>query len=233
MEKINLKTVLSDLKKVLGLTLIVTLFVSGVFVFAEPSVTRASVSDTKTVVVTLSVTAGISLTVDSTVSAMSTALSLSQNSSVGTSTFTVATNNALGYTLSLSASSTAPAMQTTGGTYTIPDATTTPTAYPAVVPTNTYKFGFSAYSTTTTDVPAATWESGGHAGGCSNAANTPSATLLYRGFNGNTLIPIAQNSSTTTTAGNTSVVCFMAAQNGAYAPSGSYTATILGTATTK
>ena len=79
--------------------------------------------------------------------------------------------------------------------------------------------------------PAGTWESGGHATGCANGANVPSATLLYRGFNGNNAITIASNTSTTTTAGTPIVVCYMAAQNGVYIPSGNYNATVTATVT--
>jgi hypothetical protein len=226
-KKINLKITLSDLKKVIGLTLVIALFVSGFFVFAEPGVVQAVT--TQAVVVTLSVTAGAALTVDSNTSAMSTAIGLAQNTAVATSTFTVTTNDYLGYTLKLNASSTLPAM--TSASSSIPDATATPTQYPGVVPAASSTFAFSAYSTNTTDVPAATWETGGHATGCANGANTPSATLKYRGFNGGTGITVASNTSTTTTAGTPIVVCYMAAQNGVYIPSGSYNATVTATVT--
>jgi len=218
----------SDFRKALGLTLVVTLAVSGFFVLVEPSMTNAAT--TASVVVTLSVTAGVAVTVDSATSAMSTAITVSQNTAVATSTFTVTTNDYLGYNLNLTASSSAPAMQSANST--IPDVTVTPTVYPTVIPSNSYGFGFSAYSTTNpTDVPVATW--GTQTTGCANGANTPSAGLKYRGFNSGTPILVASNTSTTTTAGDATVVCFMVGQNGSYIPSGSYTATITATASLK
>lgn len=231
--KISLKISWSDLKKTLGLTLIIILFVSGFFAFVEPGVTQAA-SDTKTVVVNLVVGTGISLTLDNTTTNMTGGLGLSGNTAVATSTFTVATNNVIGYTLTVQASSTAPAMQMASSTP-IPDGPTTPFLYGTgapFVPPNQYAFGFSAYSTTA-DVNTTTYGTG--ATGCSNgtASSTPSATLKYRGFAANSPITIAQNGSTTTPAGNPTVVCFLAAQNNSYVPSGSYTATITATATTK
>jgi hypothetical protein len=227
--KNNIKKMIkfSDFKKALGLTLVVTLAVSGFFVLVEPSMTNAAT--TATVTVSLSVTAGVAVTVDSSTSAMSTAITVSQNTAVATSTFTVTTNDYLGYNLNLTAS-VAPAMQSASST--IPDVTTTPTLYPAVIPSNSYGFGFSAYSTTNpTDVPTATW--GTQTTGCANGANVPSAGLKYRGFNSSTPILVASNTSTTTTSGNATIVCFMVGQNGSYIPSGSYTATITATASTK
>ncbi len=218
---------LSDLKKSLGLTLVVALVISGFFVFAEPIATQAA--NPSTVVVTLSVTAGVSLTVDNVTSPMSTAISVSQNTAVATSTFVVSTNDYLGYTLKLNASTTAPAMQSASST--IPDVTTTPTLYASLLPANSYGFGFSAYSTTSpADVPTGTW--GTQTAGCANGANTPSTGLKYRGFAGNTQITVASNAATTTPAGTAVVVCYVAGQNNSYIPSGSYTATITATATT-
>ena len=219
---------LSDLKKALGLTLIVALSVSGFFLFAEPISTQAAT--VASVVVTLSVTAGVSLTVDSTTTALSPGISISQNTSVATSTFVVSTNDYLGYSLNLTASTTAPAMQSASSS--IPDVTVTPTLYSSLIPANSYGFGFSAYSTTSpSNVPTGTW--GTQTTGCANGAGVPSTGLLYRGFAGNTPILVASNSSTTTPAGTAVVVCYVVGQNNSYIPSGSYTATITATATTK
>jgi hypothetical protein len=135
-----------------------------------------------------------------------------------------------GYKLELNATAT-PAMA--AGAVTIPDATTTPTLFSGIFTgtTTPYTFGFSAFSTSTTDVPSATWGSG--ATGCAQGpTSTPATGLKWRGFAGATKIQIASHSSTTTTAGDANIVCFFAAQNGSYIPSGSYNATITATATT-
>lgn len=230
-KKVSLKLTLSELKKVLGLTLIVSLFVSGFFVFAEPNMALAiamGVTDSKTVVVTLSVNEGIALTLDNTVTVM-TPISIAQDTGVATSTFVVKTNAVAGYKLELNATAT-PAMA--AGTVTIPDASATQALISApLVPVGTYAFGFSAYSVGTTNVPTDTW--GTQTTGCAQgASSTPSTGLKYRGFDGATKIQVASNNSTTTTAGNTVVVCFMAQQNGSYIPAGNYNATIVATATT-
>ena len=227
--KKNLKITLIDLEKVIGLTVIICLLVSGLFVFAEPGMLRAAT--TQSVVVTLSVLTGASLTVDNNLVPMNTALGVVSNTATASSTFIVTTNNALGYTLKINASSTAPAMQSL--TSSIPDASPTPGLYPGIVPAASSTFAFSAYSSTTADVSTATFGTGAGAGGCSDSATTsPSTTLKYRGFAGSTQITIASSNSTTTTSGTPIVVCYMVAQNGVFIPSGNYNATIVTTATT-
>lgn len=227
-KKVNLRLTLSEFKKAVGLTLVVSLFVSGFFVFAEPHMALALSTDTKNVVVTLSVNEGIALTVNSATTAL-TPLSVAQDTGVATSTFTIKTNAVAGYKLELNATAT-PAMA--AGAVTIPDAAVVPELISApLVPVGTYAFGFSAYSVGTSDVPTATW--GTQTTGCAQgASSTPSTGLKYRGFNGATKIQVASNSATTTTAGNAVVVCFFAQQNGSYVPAGNYNATIVATATT-
>jgi|GEM_PF-3035353 len=230
LKKMNLKVTVSELKRALGLTLIIMLLVSGFFVIAEPNIMFASVSASQTVVVTLVVDAGISVNVDSLTTAMSTHLGVVANTAVATSTFVVATNGALGYTFQVTATST-PAM-TNNGTNNLPDATPTQALYASLIPAGTYAFGFSAYSTSTTNVATATW--GTQTTGCAQGAgtSTPSTGLKYRGFTGSTPITVASNTGTTTTVGNPIVICFVAGQNGSYIPAGNYNATITGTATT-
>ena len=225
--KQNFKVSAGELKKALGLALIICLFASGLYVVSEPGMMFAA-TDSEIVVVTLVVETGISVSVHSNAVQMSTSLGVTSDTAVATSTFRVATNGNLGYTFTVQATST-PAMQ--NGTNNIPDATVTPTLYATLIPANTYAFGFSAYSTSTTNVSTATF--GTQTSGCAQSStSTPSTGLKYRGFTGSTPITVASNTSTTTTYGNAIVVCFVAGQNNAYAPSGYYTATITGTATT-
>jgi hypothetical protein len=189
------------------------------FIALEPLVAHAVSDD---VVVTQAVTAGISITDGAAITM--TALSTSQNTAVGTSAWTVSTNNATGYTLSVAASTTAALKD---GSKEFADYTPAVAATPETWSVNSaYEFGFSARGT---DVTTGTW---GTDADCVNATNVPSSTLKWRGFDGATGITVASNSSTTSTTGTATSLCVATEQNGIYAPSGSYTATITGTAIT-
>jgi hypothetical protein len=189
------------------------------FPFAEPTMLLAqSVNDD--VVVTQTVTSGISITSPSDINL--TALSTTQNSAVGSATWNVKTNNQAGYTLDLHASA-APALV---------DATTTEafTDYSSATPetwsvSSAYEFGFSGYGD---HVPDVTW---GDDTDCIATADVPSAGLNWRGFDGTNDIEIATSASETSTSGVDSTLCVATEQNGVYAPSGTYQATITATAT--
>lgn len=178
-----------------------------------------AVTATDSVVVTQVVTPGISISAPADITL--TPLSTTQNTAVGSATWTVTTNNAAGYTLALSASTT-PALQGTGGRQ-FTDLGATPATWAV---TSAYKFGFSAYGT---DAPTATW---GTDTDCLAGANVPSTTLKWRGFNGTTGIQVASSSAVTGTSGTATTMCVGTEQNGVFAPSDTYTATITATATT-
>ncbi len=188
----------------------------------EPMYAGAQASASDTVIITLNVTAGISITspADAT---MSTAVGVAQNSAVATTTWNVKTNNNLGYTLAVKATST-PAMQSS--TNTIGDDQTGAPAFWST-PFGTYEFGYSAFGT---DVPTGTWGTGSLCSTTTNAHAT-STTLKYKGFTTSD-VTIATRSSTTTTSGVDSTVCYAVEQNNSYIPSGTYKATIVATATT-
>ena len=193
------------------------------FNISEPILTQAATS--QTVVVTLFVGSGATITVDNTTAPLSTNISLTQNTATASSTFTVSTSDILGYTLKLNATST-PAMQNASST--IPDFGTSPALYSSILPSGQYGFGFSVYSTSSpSDVPTATW--GTQTGGC-GGGNAPSTSLKYRGFLGASQIIVASSNATTTTSGDVVVVCYVAGQNNAFIPSGSYNATVVATA---
>jgi len=200
--------------------IILTYFGTG-FVIAQ-----TSASDT--VVVTLNVTSGIAIDSPADVT-MSRNLSMSNMTAVGTSTWTVTTNNITGYSLTIKATS-SPAMQQ-NATTTIDDYHTgTPDTWS--VSAGTAKFGYSAYGTDVTTVPTSPWGTGST---CSSAVNThaPSTSLKYLGFTTSTSSPeIARRSATTTFAGSATTVCFAVEQNAFYISSGTYTATIIATAVT-
>ena len=180
-----------------------------------------AMSTSSTVVITLNVQAGITISSPGNAN-LSTPISISQNSAVGTTTWTVSTNNILGYTLSVKASTT-PAMQMASGTPIADYQTGAPNGWS--VGANAAAFGFSGFGT---DVPTATWGTGSS---CSAATSTPSGTLLYKGFT-TTTVTVANRASTTTPAGIPTTICYAAAQGTNFLiASGVYTATITATAT--
>jgi hypothetical protein len=190
-----------------------------VFPFIEPAVLRAQSAD-DSIVVTQTVTSGISITSPSDINL--TALSTTQNSAVGSATWNVKTNNQAGYTLDLHASA-APALVDSGTSESFADySSATPETWSV---SSAYEFGFSGYGT---HVPTGTW---GTDTDCIATADVPSADLNWRGFDGTNDIEIASSASETSTSGVDSTLCVATEQEGVYAPSGDYQATITATAT--
>ncbi len=201
---------------VLSLSLVVSVLAFSAFVGLEPRL-AAAVSDSVTV--TQDVTAGISISspADVTMNALTT----TQNTSVGTSTWTVITNNAAGYTLGVKADYTGKTAALTSSTDQFADyATSSPSLWSV---TNNYMFGFAPFGNDTTGYGTGTL--------CESANDTPSTTLYYVGFYSADR-QIASSSSETTQAGTATTVCYATEQDTVWAPSGTYTATITATATT-
>lgn len=191
----------------------------------EPTLLSAQSSDTDNVVVTLSVDEEISITDGANVT-MSPNIGVTNDTSTGGSTWTVTTNAVSGYTLAVKATS-SPAMQHSNGTDSFADYTEatpgTPDAWS--VDSGNYEFGFSAYGD---DVADGTYGSGSD---CDNAGDPSGNSLNYEGLE-TTDQDIASNASTTPTTGTDTTICFGAGQNSVFAPSGTYTATVVATATT-
>ncbi len=213
---------MNHFKKSLTFSLLATMLLALGYTAYEPNMTNAATAS-DTVVVTLNVTAGISITSPSDVT-MSTALGVTQNSAVGTSTWNVKTNAALGYTLALRATST-PAMQSAANS--IADYQTGAPNIWNATSTDSY-FGYSGFGT---DISTGTWGSGSACSGGSNGHAT-STTLKYKGFTTSD-VTIATRAATTTPSGVDATICFAVEQGAAsYIPSGTYQATIIATATT-
>lgn len=198
---------------VLGLVLLVS-----VSVF-EAQLSGAQVTDTDNVVVTLTVETGIAISDGADVT-MSPNITSAVDQSSGGSSWTVTTNSALGYNLDVKATS-SPALVSgsnsftdyTEGTAGVPDAWS--------VNAGAYEFGFSAYGT---DVEPKY--------GTGNACASPSSNSLnYEGLETTSKVIATRNTVTPTTGVETNI-CFAAEQNGVFAPSGTYQATIVATATT-
>ncbi|MES2436808.1 MAG: hypothetical protein V4519_02255 [Patescibacteria group bacterium] len=214
---------ISEIKKIVALTTILSVASVGLYVAAEPQISSAQATADDTVIITLNVDAGISITSPAD-SSMSTNLGVSVNKAIATTTWNVKTNNNLGYTLAVKASQD-PAMQSAGDE--VLDYTESVGGTPETwsVGASTAEFGYSAFGT---DVPTGTWGTGSQ---CSSTVNANSTTLKYVGFSTSDKT-IATRSSTTTPSGIDSTVCYAVEQNGFYIPSGTYTATITATATT-
>ena len=198
-----------------------TVALSFLIFSAFPQLTDAAVA-MNSVVITLNVQTGISITAPGN-SNMSTVIGIAQNSAVGTTTWSVITNNVLGYTLAVNATS-APAMQQASSTSIADYQTGSPNTWS--VAANAAAFGYSGFGT---DVPTVVWGSGTS---CSAATSTPNSSLNYKGFT-TSPFTVAQRASTTTQAGVPTTICYAAAQGTSYfIPSGTYYATIVATATT-
>lgn len=190
--------------------------------FVEPLVATAATAP-DTVVITLNVDSGLTISAPADILMTPNIGTVANNSISATgATWTVVTNSATGYALTVQASTTA-ALKSGGNQFT--DAPATPAAWS--IPAASTQFGFSARQASTGWVNTTTWGTGADCG----SAGTPNATLKYGGFNGATPITIATFNTATPIAGQATNVCFAAGQNGVFAPAGVYTATVTATAT--
>ena len=197
-----------------------TLILFFVFQFYPIMETANAASATDNVIVSLDVTSGITISNGADVT-MAPNIGVASDSSIGTSSWVVKTNSTLGYTLAVKAS-TAPALVSGVNSFADYHAGTTPALWS--VGSGNKEFGYSAYGT---DTDTATWGTAASCGG----SGIPDVAQKYAGFitSDNT---IATRATVTPTSGITTNICFAAAQNAIYAPSGTYTATITATATT-
>ncbi|MEK7585877.1 MAG: hypothetical protein AAB477_01425 [Patescibacteria group bacterium] len=209
----------SIFKKVIALSIASLLSLQLFYMAFEAPIVEAITDD---ILVTLTVTSGITITSPADC-ALSPAITVSVNSAICSSTWNVKTNNATGYSLSFNAQA-SPSLVSGGNSFA--DYTTAVAETPETwdVPSGNKEFGYSAFGT---DTPTGTWGTGSDCG----SAGTPSATLKYR----NTkvaLVAISTRATTTPTTGIDTTFCGAAEQDGIYAASGSYQATVTATAVT-
>ena len=199
-------------------------FLILVFVVQFYSMVENAFAVTDNVVVTLTVDSGISIS-DGAAITMAPNISITANGSIGSSSWTVITNDVDGYNLVVGAS-TDPALKHSNATDSFANYTEAVAGTPEAwsVPSGSKEFGYSAYGT---DTATGTW---GTAASC-GAAGVPSGTQLYVGFVGAATKNIATKATVTPSAGITTTFCVAAEQDTIFAPSGTYTATITGTAT--
>ena len=207
-------------KKILTVSVSTVLILVAQFYPIIETATAATATDN--VIVTLDVTTGITIS-DGLDVTMAPNIGVASDGSIGSSSWIVKTNAVNGYTLAVKASA-SPALVSgpnsfadyTEGTLGVPEAWS--------ISAGTKEFGYSAYGT---DTATATW---GTAASC-GAGGIPDVLQKYVGFQTSDKT-IATRATVTPTSGITTTICFAAAQNAIYAPSGTYTATITATATT-
>ena len=219
------------MKKIISLTLIFGLLVSGSLIYFEPEAAKAvAVSDSITV--TQSVTSEISITAPADVTMSSAIPGITGNAGAprtGSATWTVITNNATGFTLGMAASDT-PAMQLdttwnftdyTEATSTVPDYTWSSPAASAA------EFGFSVEPATAADTIAKYLD---NALDLCNTGSTNTANKCW--YSASTTAETVINRSTqTASAGEAEVIKFQTESNAKYLKEGSYIAYITVTAT--
>jgi len=209
------------IKKILSLSLVSSMLLSVSYMILEPVVVSA-LSDSDAVEVTLTVDSGITISNGADV-IMDPNLGISANKSTGASSWLVKTNHATGYSLAVKASS-SPALVSGSNSFTdYTDTGDVPEAWS--VATGDKEFGYSVFSSDT-DTPDATW---GDGSSCGTSGTIPT-DLKYVGMKTTDNI-IATRSTVTPVDGVTTNICFAAEQNGVYAASGVYKATITATAT--
>lgn len=209
------------MKKVLGLSLVLSMLVMSSFSLIEPAVSIAASAQDASTIITLNVDEGIAIT-NAADTAMSRHLDMSANTANASTTWNVKTNAVAGYVLSVNASR-APAMASASSS--IADFAATPAAW-STLAASSAAFGFSVIGT---DAITATYGTGSDCG----AADVANGSLNYRGFASTTPINVATRAATTTTSGVDSTVCYVVEQKGMYVPSGTYTAIVTATAVTQ
>lgn len=218
-------------KKILTSSIISLFFVQMLYLAVEPTIVSATIDavDTGGVLVTLNVTAGITISNGSNIT-MTPHIDLTHDRAVGTASWTVTTNNYAGYDLAVVAS-TSPALKQ-GAVDEFIDYTEVSAGVPELwldPAVGAKEFGFSAFGT---DVLAKYYvttpaDCGNTSTGITNALGK------YEGFSYNTPITIASKSAITPSTGELTTLCVAAHENQVFAKSGTYTATITATATTK
>ena len=210
-------------KKVLAVSVMSLFFLQMLYVVVEPTVALASIGGEHydlpdSMLVTLTVDPGIGLSVaEDTI--MLPNLSMTNNKATGASMWNVITNNETGYNLTVIASSTPALASLTDDFVDYTDIV----GITWTVATGAKEFGFSTIGADATSLQTT--------GDCIGAGDPFATSLNYQGFTGPiTPITIASSNVVTPVAGTDTNICFGAEQNGVFADSGTYTATITATA---
>jgi len=167
----------------------------------------------------------VSLALTSASDIVMTPLTLTQNTSVGSTAWTVITDSPAGYSVTVYATVSDACGDRDGGgaiDALCDSATTESFADIAVFKhlwnvSNEYAFGYSAYGDDVTGHGTDT--------DCIAGANAPSDSLLWQGFHSTTAYQIASSTTRTEPAGTVTTMCVATEQDTIFAPSGTYYAT--------
>jgi len=224
---------MKKIKKLLSSILVISLLALGVYWAFEPEISKISIGQkawaattaSAEIDATLTVSEEITITSPGNISMGSGTITMTQDDVFGTGdAWNVKTNSQAGYLLTLNADQ-SNAMDS--GSETFADYTETSTGTPDTwsVGASAYEFGFSVYGT---DVNESKWGDNTSCG----SSSTPDSTLNWMGFTSTTAITVASSSSETSQSGTDTILCVGAEQGSSiFAPDGSYTADITGTAT--
>lgn len=217
------------MKKILILSMVGGTILLTIPIIFEPEVVK-SVTATGSAAVTLTVDEGISLTVPSTNLAMNqpgnmgTTYSKVTNATDG-ATWNIKTNSQDGWKLELNTSQVNCLIAVAESFTDYTEASEgTPDAWSV---SNAYEFGFNVEGTYITG-GTSKWATGD---ACYTAGAVIPANKKYMGFNSTSAINVGTNSSETNQSGENIIMCVAVEQQTVYAPNGSYSCTITGTAT--
>ena len=237
------------MKKILSLFLVAVIATAGVLVIAQPAaVEGATVNDA--VNVTQVVLAEITITAPADVVMAPAIAGISGGASNGSVTWTVRTNNSLGYNMNIASTPIAPRLNTNPALQyhdgvSLVDTFADYTAVPTLAPTYAWtvlaaesKFGYTVDTPINGGVPAPldtdiAFQDDG-AGACGGAGGFNAAAQCWAGLDvGGATTQILNRTSPTAVAGEDVPVAFKAeVGNARYQIEGSYQATVTVTATT-
>ncbi len=231
------------MKKIKGLlssVLVASLLILGIYWAFEPEINKISIGQeawaattaTQEIDAILSVTEEITLTAPSNITLGSGTITMTQDDLFGTgSAWNVKTNSTAGYTLTLETDQ-ADCMDS--GADQFADYTEASTGTPDAwsVDAANYEFGFSVCGADVSN-SGKSWGTDSTAADCTcGTGSTPSSDLSWLGFTDTTAVTVSTSGSETAQAGTDTTLCVGAEQgDSVYAPDGSYTADITGTAT--
>lgn len=227
------KTTGKTFQKAIKSSLIVSLIFLIAFVVFEPAMIKAS--DSKQITVSATVSSEFSVTSPNSSLALSPSIpGVSGNAgspATGSETFTVITNNDTGFVMKIKASSVTPAalVHTTDNTYYFTDYTTSPTYNWTTPSASAAEFGYTINPATAADKAQAFKDNGSSSCG---GANTGTATdKCWSGLTASD-VTVVSRATPTSSSGEAEQVKFNAESNAKFLRSGSYSSTIVVTATT-
>lgn len=216
------------MKKIISLTLITGLLISTIFVYFEGELTEAITDE---IIVTQNVSDEITISSPADVAMSGSIPGITGNPGsprTGSATWTVKTNNALGFTMALNATA-SPAMQL-DATYNFSDYTPATSGLPDFTwsspASGQAEFGYTVEPETVADTVQLFKDDGTS---CNTGANNAANRCWYN-FTTST-VTVINRTTNTDVSGEDELVKFQTESNAKFLKGGNYTATIIATAT--